>query len=88
MGKFKNKINKLEDQIKAEINRLLNKKGYKSRFSNTRVLHITDERLWYNVENGRFVVELTDKEFIDNEGYRYDLYVLPITEVCEIIDSL
>jgi len=87
MGALTNAYEKLEDKIKRRLTILLNKKGYKSNFSEGRVLHVKED-LQFHIEDDRYLVEITDKELIDNSGYRYSLGCLETEKLCQVVDSL
>lgn len=81
----------LEDvnkRIEKTIKRKLKTKGVKSEFRNDIVLKIKDDNLMFNLEGGRYLVELTETELIDNEGYSYNLRCLDIGKLCEVVEGV
>lgn len=85
--KYQDKYKKLEQEISAKIEALIEKKGVESEFSNTQVLKIKDEQQ-YNLEGcNTYAVELAVGSFIAHNGYPYSHSVLSLEKLCEIVDS-
>lgn len=88
MEKLTKKLETLNQEIVQQIIELIEMKGVKSKHSSDMVLSIQDEEQMHNIEGGRYLVELNSKVLIDNEGYRYNLEVLEIDKLCEVVDSI
>ena len=85
--KYQDKYKKLEQEISAKIEALINKKGVESEFSNVQVLKIKDEQQ-YNLEGcNTYAVELAVGSFIGHNGHAYHHSVLSLEKLCEIVDS-
>ena len=81
----------LEDvnkRIEKTIKRKLKTKGVESEFRSDTVLKIKDDNLMFNLEGGRYLVELTEDELIDNEGYSYHLSCLNLENLCKVVESI
>lgn len=88
MKKLTNKLETLNQEIVQQIIELIRIKGVKSKHSSDIVLSIQDEEQMHNLEGGRYLVELNSKVLIDNQGYQYNLEVLEIDKLCEVVDSI
>jgi len=88
MEKLTEKLEALNQEMIQRILFLLEEKGVESKFSTKKVLSIKDEQQMHNIEYGRWLVEITADELIDNEGYEYSLHNLGFEELCKVVDSL
>lgn len=85
--KYQDKYKKLEQEISAQIEALIEKKGVESEFSNTQVLKLKDAQQ-YNLEGcNTYAVELAVGSFIGHNGHAYHHSVLSLEKLCEIVDS-
>jgi len=82
------KLKNLEIEAIDKIVELLKEKGEKSKHSTTTVLKIKDENLQYNLEGVRYLTEINETDVFDNNGYSYNIFVLNLEKLCEIVDSL
>lgn len=88
MGNLRDKHVELEEEVVAKIGELLETQGVNSaEHGNKRVLRISDEEVMWNLEGGRYLVEINEVELIDNKGYTYALDVLNLERLCEVVDS-
>ena len=88
MGNLRVKYADLENGVVEAIGEILEKQGVNSaQHSNKKVLRITDEEVMWNLEGGRWLVEINETELIDNNGYTYALDVLNLERLCEVVDS-
>lgn len=87
MKKLEDTLEILIQEIGRRIAELIKAKGEESKHGSDIVLKIKDEEQMYNLEGGRWLVEITENKLIDNEGYSYDLCVLRIGELCGVLDS-
>lgn len=71
MEKLVDKLEEFKAEISQRIKFLLQTKGIESQFSTDKVLQITDEEQMLNLEDGRYLVEISENCLIDNCGYRY-----------------
>lgn len=88
MEKLTKKLETLNQEIVQQIIELIEMKGVKSKHTSDIVLSIQDEEKMYNLDGGRYLVELNSKVLIDNQGYQYNLEVLEIDKLCEVVDSI
>lgn len=80
---------KLDDLIEDAITKmriLINAKGEDSEHTDDKCLKVTDDDLMFNLENGRYLNEVTEYNLIDNRGYSYNFYVLETEKLMEITD--
>lgn len=88
MKKLEDTLEILIQEIGKRIVELIKTKGEESDHLGDIVLKIKDEDKMYNLEGGRWLVEISENKLIDNQGYSYDLCVLRLEELCDVIDSL
>lgn len=87
-NRFQNKYKKLEQEVYARLRYLIEKRGKKSEFSSEKALKIKEDRMMFNLEGGRYLVEITADRLIDSSGYRYSYDNLTIEQLCEIADNI
>lgn len=89
MDTLRDKYTTLEEEVVAKIGELLQKKGVNcTTQSNTEVLRVLDEEMMWNLEGGRYLVELNETSLFDNKGYTYSLDTLNLERLCEVADSI
>ncbi len=89
MKKLAKELNNLQIEVATNIEKLLETKGVPSRFTNSRlVLVIHDENMMFNLDSRRHLVEISEDELVDNEGYTYEHSVLELEDLCTAIDSV
>jgi len=81
------KYQALEVAIRLRIASKIMDKGVESKHRSEKVIAIKKDELQFNLEGGRYLTEITAQELIDNEGYSYNLSVLPIDQLCEAVDN-
>ena len=88
-NEFKIKHNILEQEVANKIDKLIQKKGVKSkhRGESEKVLKVKGDQQ-FNLDGGRYLTEITKTELIDNSGYSYQHSCLTLDELCEVVDSL
>jgi hypothetical protein len=47
-----------------------------------------DEDFMFNLENGRYLTEITPRGLIDNEGYQYTFSIIDTEQLCQLADEL
>lgn len=87
MGNFVNKYHNLRQQVTSEIASLIRQHGEESRHRNEQVLKIKSDELQFNLDGNRYLTEIGSTELIDNYGNSYNYSVLPLEQLCEIVDS-
>jgi len=88
MGTFIKKHKTLEKEIIAVIEQLIKAKGVESKHrGDVLVLKVKDDQQ-FNLDGGRYLTEITSNELIDNQGYNYNLSVLSLEQLCEVVDNL
>lgn len=85
--RFQNKYTKLEQEVNARLRYLVNKRGKKSEVSSELSLKVKEDQM-YNLDGGRYLVEITTDRLVDNSGYRYSFDCLSIEKLCEIADNI
>ena len=92
---FSKKLKELMSEVNIKLIKLINSKGEKSKFSNDYCLRITDDERMYNLEGGRYLVEVkTESRFddivtlVDNNGYTYNYTCLETPDFMEVADHL
>jgi hypothetical protein len=89
MEKLGAKLEEFNRSVKATIETLLETKGVVSRHDNScLVLVIHDENAMFNLDSRRYLVEISEDELIDNEGYRYNFDSIKLEDLCTAIDSV
>ena len=83
---FRRKFIDLEQEVKEKIASLLIKKGTVSKHRDALVLRLKKEQQ-FNLDGGRYATEITQEILLDNCGYEYAISVLPLDELCEIVDT-
>lgn len=86
-NKWQNKVKKVEQEAHARLRYLVNKRGKESVHSNELCLKVKDEQM-FNLDDGRWLVEITADRLIDNSGYRYSLDNISLEQLCEILDNV
>lgn len=89
MEKLGAKLETFNQEVKDTIETLLETKGVPSRFTNSRlVLVIHNDEAMFNLEGRRYLVEISEDELIDNEGYEYSFDSLELETLCIAVDSV
>lgn len=89
MEKLGAKLEAFNQDVKDTIEALLETKGVPSRFTNSRlVLVIHDEDAMFNLDSRRYLVEISEDELFDNEGYSYNFDSLKLEDLCIAVDSV
>jgi len=88
MIKFENKLDDLIAQAKAKLLILIEAYGNESDSADKNVIIVTNADFMFNLDNGKYLIELSEDELIDNEGYCYSHSVLEITKYLTLIDYL
>lgn len=83
---FFERLESLGSEIVERIKRLVADNGVESDYANIEVLKIDNDNLNFNLEGGRYLVEVSKNELIDNHGYRYDFFVLDLELLAQIAD--
>lgn len=85
--KYQDKYKKFEQELSAQIEALIKKKGVESEFTNAKILKLKDEHQ-YNLDGcNTYAVELEAGTFIGHNGHAYHHSVLSLEKLCEIVDS-
>lgn len=87
MGTLVNGYNALKSKAKEKLGRLIQRRGVESKFSNKLVLKVKDKQQFNVGGRGSYVVEISDRELIDNNGYQYGLSSITLEQLCELIDN-
>jgi hypothetical protein len=87
MGSFESRYNKLIDDIEERIDKKVKEKGVESMFSTNRVLKLP-HAYQYNLEADRYITEVCNYNFIDNNGHSYSFACLDLEKLTKIADSL
>lgn len=85
--KWQNKCASLEHQLIARIMYLVNKRGKKSQFSSENALPIKEDQQ-FNLDGGRYLVEITSDRLVDNSGYRYSFDAITLQQLAEVADNI
>lgn len=83
---YSEKNHELRKTIELKISEKLSRKGVESKFSSTKVLKVREAQ--FNLDNGRYLVEVGCDELIDNKGYTYSFEVLETEQFCELADEI
>ena len=86
MERLQDKYKKLEIAIGMRIRAKILSKGVESEHRSEKVLKVKDDQM-FNLEGGRYLVEITPTELIDNNGYSYDHSSLELEQLCEAVDE-
>lgn len=82
------KLDTIKMAIKLRIAGKIIDKGVESKHRSEKVLRVENEDHMFNLEGGRYLVEITPTELIDNSGYSYGHSSLELEELCEAIDGI
>jgi hypothetical protein len=89
METFQEQLENLLEEAKHALYNAIDEKGLTSDFSSSKCLKIQDDDLMFNIEGGRYVIEVNENmELVDNSGYVYSLYCLTQEQQLQIIDHL
>lgn len=89
MEKLGAKLEAFNQDVKDTIEALLETKGVPSRFTNSRlVLVIHEDDAMFNLGSSNWLVEISEDELFDNEGYSYSFDSLNLEDLCIAIDSV
>lgn len=88
MTTFTEKFEYLIDEIKGKLIDLIEKHKIEQNYSSSYCLPIKNENFMFNLEGGRYVVEVTSSQLINNQGYIYDHSQLEIEQYIKLIDHL
>lgn len=86
---FRRKHLTLEQELQEEITKLIDKKGKASKtrtWQSGSVLKVKSDQQ-FNLDGGRYLVEISKSELVDNSGYGYHFSCLTLEQLCEIVDS-
>ncbi len=86
-NKWQNKYKKVEQEAHARLRYLVSKRGVKSEHSGELCLKIKEDKMMFNLEGGRYLVEVTADRLIDSSGYRYSLDNISLEQLCQILDN-
>jgi hypothetical protein len=93
--KFFEKLNTIISEANKKLIKLIQTKGEESKFCSDFCLKIKDELLMFNLNGGRYLVEVRIRGFydtsvvlIDNEGYEYSYYCIPTDQFVLVADHL
>ena len=87
MGQFQEKYKALEKEISEKIWKKIEHKGVKSKHSDGFVMKLKEEQM-FNLDGGRWAIEIGETILIDNNGYQYNHSVLTLEQLCEIVDNI
>ena len=83
-----NKLEGIRIAIRVRIGANLIDKGVESQFINSdKVLKVKDKQQ-FNLDGGRWLVEISVRNLIDNKGHSYDHSVLSLEQICEVVDNI
>jgi len=89
MEKLGAKLEKFNQSVKDTIEKLLETKGVKSRFTSSRlVLVIHNEDTMFNLGSSGWLVEISEDGLFDNSGYEYNFDCLKLEDLCIAVDSV
>lgn len=88
MGNLMNQLLKVRNKASLTLNDLIVRHHTQSEFSNTEVIKITDEDFNYNLDDGRWLKEISQSNLIDNEGHTCDHDCITHEQLFELIDHL
>lgn len=84
---FAEQLQEFTERVEQSISKNVAEKGVASEFMSKMALKV-DGELCYNLDGNRWLVEVTQNELIDNQGYQYQFNVLDLDELCNIADYL
>lgn len=88
MGIYSDQLLDIKSKVQIELAKLIARYGVESKFMQAKCLRIEDKNFQYNLENVRYLVEITDNELICNTGLHYHFSVLDCDKFFEVIDHL
>jgi hypothetical protein len=87
MENFQGRLGLLQCQIRDFFERKADIDGVESKFTSEKVIRIPDE-VQFNLDGGRYAVEINGNKIIDNEGYHYNIWSLTVEQMAEIADKI
>ena len=84
---FAEQLQELTERVQQSISKNVAEKGTTSEFMSKMAVKV-DGEYCYNLDGNRWLVEVTQNELIDNQGYHYSFDVLDLDELCSIADYL
>ncbi len=82
------KLEELIKKMKLEIGRRVRWQGDESRFSNVQVITIYNDDFNFNLDGGRWLLEVSEEHLYDNCGYQYSFDTLPADQFAELTDYI
>lgn len=90
MERLTAKLEEFNQEVIKRIEKLLKSKGVQSHHhgSSKKVICVESEDTMFNLEGGRWLMELNEEELIDNKGYTYSHDALSLENLCIVIDEI
>ena len=82
---FTEQLQELRERVEQSISKNVAEKGVASKFMSKMAIKV-DGELCHNLDGSRWLVEVTQNELIDNQGYQYQYDVLGLDDLCGIAD--
>jgi hypothetical protein len=84
---FAEQLQEFTERVEQSISKNVAEKGTTSEFMSKMAVKVDGEHC-YNLDRNRWLVEVTQNELIDNQGYQHQFNVLDLDELCNIADYL
>jgi hypothetical protein len=84
---FAEQLQEFTERVEQSISKNVAEKGTTSEFMSKMAIKV-DGEYCYNLDGNRWLVEVTQNELIDNQGYQYQFNVLDLDDLCSIADHL
>lgn len=83
---YSGQLSNILDEAKAKLSDLVRLHGEESKFKNCKVIKIDSYLDRTELENGRYLSEVSQNELIDDYGYEYSANVLEVTQFLSLVD--
>ena len=85
---YSKQLENIIDKALYKLCDLIQKKGEESGFVAGKCFKIKEGNYRYNLYDGRYLVEITQQDLIDNSGYTYDYTTLEAKQLLSLIDHI
>ncbi len=88
MKSYVSQLDTFLDKMKAVIAKRVKSQGSESKFTSGKVITIYNDDYNFNLDGGRWLLEVDEQRIYDNCGYHYDYSVLEATQLAELTDYI
>lgn len=87
--KLTDKLTEVEEAATKKAKQLQTLFGQESKHSDTKVLKVLGDNSMVNLDGSRYLTEINaqTQELIDDDGHTYNYDVIPLEDLCQILDN-